>query len=252
MAFETVEQIPSNDLEEVPADENIRDVVEQMLSEGYSQLGVKKNGSLIGAISYRSIARALLTTEDLFDSPDNLGSRTAELAVEEPRIINAEAEVSELFQILGERAYVLVEANEDYEIITDYDIREFWRESTEPFLLIEEVEYAIRAVIREVYADSLSETLQTFTAKRDDLRTIERVEQCSFSHYERLFSVNWDDGFDEIFYEQRDFVRELTNRLGEHRNQLFHFRIDDRSEFDIDLIEFAHGYFTAIGDPYLE
>jgi hypothetical protein len=37
----------------------------------------------------------------------------------------------------------------------------------------------------------------------------------------------------------------LITRLNENRNRLCDFRSDDRSELDLDIIAFAHGYFTS-------
>jgi hypothetical protein len=51
--------------------------------------------------------------------------------------------------------------------------------------------------------------------------------------------------FNDYFHEKPDFVRELIKKVGESRNRLFHFRVEERGELDLDLIEFAHGYFTA-------
>jgi hypothetical protein len=219
-----------------------------MLAKGYSQVGITREGELIGAVSFRSISRALLATEELFDAPKTLSDRTAELAVEKPRIVNSDDELSTLFDVLGERAYVLVDSPDGYEIITDYDIREFWRKSTQPFLLIEDIENAIRSIIRGVYSDELLDVLQSLSTDAEHLRPVEELEDCSFSHYEFLLSMNWDDGFDESFHERRDFVRQLISRIGEHRNRLFHFRIEDRSNVDLDIIEFAHGYFTSVAE----
>ena len=246
MAFETVGEIESPEFETVSADRNLRDVVELMLARGYSQVGITRQGKLIGAVSFQSISRALLATEELFDGPKELSNRSAELAVEKPRIVESDDELNTLFNILGQRSYVLVNSPDDYRIITDYDIREFWRKSTQPFLLIEEIETSIRSIIQDVYGDDIAEILRDLTADADHLRTIDELNGCSFSHYEYLFSKKWDDGFDQYFHERCDFVRQLINRIGEHRNRLFHFRIDDRSDLDLDIIEFAHGYFTSV------
>lgn len=251
MVFDTVGEIDAPAFETVTAETSLRDVIELMLARKYSQVGITRGGELVGAVSYQSIARALLATDELFDSPKRLSNRTAELAVEKPRVVDSDDELDTLFSILGERSYVLVDAADGYRIITDYDIREFWRESTRPFLLIEDIENAIRSIIRDVYGEETAETLSTLSADSDHLRSVEGLDECSFSHYEFLFSKNWNDGFDEFFHERKDFIRQLINRIGEHRNQLFHFRIEDRSDLDLDVIEFAHGYITAVaGHPH--
>lgn len=246
MAFETVGEIEAPSFETVPAKTSLRDVIELMLAQRYSQIGITRGDDLLGAVSYQSIARALLAMEELFDAPRTLSNRTAELAVEKPPVVDSDDELSTLFSILGERSYVLVDSPEGYRIVTDYDIREFWRESTRPFLLIEEIENSIRSIILDVYGDDISKILNGLSTDTDHLREVEELNECSFSHYELLFSKNWDDGFSEFFHEQRDFVRQLVNRISEHRNRLFHFRIDDRSDLDLDIIEFAHGYITSV------
>ncbi|UVE51971.1 CBS domain-containing protein (plasmid) [Haloferax larsenii] len=248
MMFDTVGEIEAPEFDTVPAETSLRDVIEKMLTEQYSQFGITRGGKLIGAVSYQSIARALVATDELFDSPKRLSNRTAELAVEKPRIVDHDDEFNTLFSILGERSYVLVDSPDGYRIVTDYDIREFWRESTQPFLLIEGIENAIRSIIRDVYGNEVPEVLRDLSSDSDHLRLVESLDECSFSHYEFLFSKNWSDGFDEFFHERQDFVRQLVSRIGEHRNRLFHFRIEDRGELDLDIIEFAHGYITAVSD----
>lgn len=251
MPFGTVGEIDSPAFETVPANTSLRDVVERMLANQYSQVGITRDDELIGAVSFQSISRALLATEELFDTPKDLSDRTAELAVEKPRIVDSQDGFSTLFSILGERSYVLVETGDGYEIVTDYDIREFWRESTEPFLLIEGIETAIRSIIGRVYGDDLPNVLSELSSEAGHLREVRELDDCSFSHYELLFSKRWTDGFDEFFNERPDFVRELVNRIGENRNRLFHFRIRDRSELDLDIIDFAHGYFTSVAGQSL-
>lgn len=247
MVLSPVSEVTAPQLKSVAAEDTIRDVVEEMLSEGYSQMGVKRDEELIGTISYRSIARTVLITEALYDSPRDLGDRAVETAVETPPVIESGANLSELLSILGERSYVLVEEDEKpTKIITDYNLREYWRRSTEPFLLIEETELALRDIINSEFEEDLEEALYDLSTNAENLREVDTLEDCSFSHYKQFISERWDDGFDAYFNQRQDFIRNLINTLSENRNQLFHFRIEDREELDLDIIEFGHGYFTAL------
>jgi hypothetical protein len=48
----------------------------------------------------------------------------------------------------------------------------------------------------------------------------------------------------DIFDDKQDIVRELTEAVGDVRNQLFHFRVDRETGVDDDLLRFAHSYFS--------
>jgi CBS domain-containing protein len=217
-------------------------------------MGLTRDGEFVGVVSFQSIARALLVTETVLSDPGGASTRVAEFAVENPKTVRQDDDMEDLFDLLGDRSYVLVhddtvvtqdDASVPYRIITDYDIREYWREATEPFLLIEETELTIRTIIQAVLGDAVADTLKTLSEDSENLRPVTKLEDCSFAHYRRLISVHWDDGFNTYFSENPDFIRELIGRLNENRNRLFHFRLDDRSELDQDIIDFAHGYFTS-------
>ncbi|MBB6646562.1 CBS domain-containing protein [Halobellus ruber] len=254
MAIADVGEIEAPPLETVPVDARIGRVIESMLSRKFSQMGLTRDGEFVGVVSFQSIARALLVTDTVLSDPGGASARVAEFAVENPKTVRKDNDMEDLFDLLGDRSYVLVHddsvvARDDgtvpYRIITDYDIREYWREATEPFLLIEETELRIRSIIHAVMGSEVADALEAVSEDSDTLRPVTKLEDCSFAHYRRLISVRWDDGFDTYFSEKPDFIRELIGRLNENRNRLFHFRVDDRSELDQDIIDFAHGYFTS-------
>jgi hypothetical protein len=247
MVLVPVSEIDAPEFKTVPADTTIREAVEEMLSKNYSQLGLTKEDELIGAVSFKSIARTVLVTEELYDDPRKLGDRAVETAVERPRTVHEDDSLGDLFNILGERSYVLVkEQKGPTRIITDYDLREFWRQATEPFLLIEETELAIREIIHSEFTGDLAEALREMTEESEHLETVDTITDCSFGHYVQFISKHWSEGFESYFDQRPDFIRNLIKRLGENRNQLFHFRIEDRDELDLDIIQFAHGYFTSL------
>lgn len=259
MAIAAVSEIDAPPLETVPVDTQVRRVIELMLSQKYSQVGLTRNYDFVGVVSFQSIARALLVTDSILTDPGVASARVAEFAVENPKTVRLDNNMEDLFDILGDRSYVLVEdetavTQDDgtvpFRIITDHDIREYWRDATEPFLLIEETELTIRSIIQSVLGDELSDALEALSSNDDNLRPVTHIDDCSFAHYRRLISTRWDDEFDAYFSERRDFVRELIARLNENRNRLFHFRIQDRDELDLDIIDFAHGYFTSFAPDH--
>lgn len=68
--------------------------------------------------------------------------------------------------------------------------------------MIEEIELQIRRIIDSVYGGNVSSALQEMSGDAEQLRTVDRLNDCSFSHYVQFVSIHWEDGFDEFFSEQ--------------------------------------------------
>jgi len=49
-----------------------------------------------------------------------------------------------------------------------------------------------------------------------------------------------------MFDNKQNVVRELVRAIGDLHNRLFHSRIEDPEEFDIDLLRFGHSYFSLL------
>lgn len=246
-----VGDIDAPELATIPSDENLLDAIDEMFSERYHQIGVDRNGELIGMLSFQSLARAIKVVNQVNDSRDIAG-RSVEIAVEEPvAVVDPDEDVFTLFDLLAEDFYVLVEyPGEEYHIITDWDLHNFLQEELEDFLLIAEIEDAIRSLFRRAYPHDLPDRLADAF---DDMEipTPDTVEHCSFSHYQIFISKN-DADFEHYFDEDPSFAESLLGELGDIRNRLFHFRGEeepeegDRVSDDKEFVRYAHGYFTAI------
>ncbi|WP_066385071.1 hypothetical protein [Halalkalicoccus paucihalophilus] len=170
------------------------------------------------------------------------------IAVEDTNpIVETDEDLIVLFDLLSEDPYVLVQSSEDasFEILTNYDLLHYLRESIEPFLLIEDIERSIRMLIQDALSDHLEEELHNFFNDKD-IRTPDGIDECSFGHYIQFIPPNWSR-FEEYFQETEndgDFVRRLLKEVGRIRNEIFHFRSDSYdSTLEEELIKFAHGYF---------
>lgn len=118
-------------------------------------------------------------------------------------------------------------------------------EAIEPFLLIEAIEMAIRTTFERAFGDDLEAELASTFGGSHPLPVPATVQHCSFGHYAQFISMHWD-AFEPMFGERQDVVRELVETVGDLRNRLFHFRIEDPEEFDQDLLRFAHSFFTSV------
>jgi len=241
----TVADVPSYELTSIDSQNDLISAIEVMFKNDYSQLGVERGGELIGVVSYRSISRVLSILRKL-GADKNLPGRTVQIAIEDVEpVVEPTADLIVLFDLLAENPYVLVNDpdQESSQILTNYDLLHYLRDSIEPFLMIEDIEIAIRTLLQEAFPDDIDTELQNFYQDKD-IRTPEGLTDCSFGHYPQFMCQNWRQ-FESYFDMNGDFVRRLLNEVGDIRNQIFHFRTE-RHNPDVDeaLLGFAHSYFA--------
>ncbi|WP_306061327.1 CBS domain-containing protein [Natronococcus wangiae] len=239
-----VAEVPSHELETVDAQDTLISAIEVMFENDYTQLGIERDGKVVGMVSYRSISRVLSILRKL-GADKNLSGRRVDIAIEEiSPLVEPDADLIVLFDLLSENPYVLVKGDEDQslEIITNYDLLHYLRDSIEPFLLIEDIERSTRKLIQNAFPDNLDEELSEFFESKD-IRTPEGINDCSFGHYSQFVSEN-RQYFGEYFEENGDFLRRLLSEVDQIRNKIFHFRSDSyETNMEEELLKFAHGYF---------
>lgn len=241
----TISDVPSHKLEAVDAQDTLISAIETMFEEDYSQLGIEQNDELVGMVSYRSISRVLSILRKLGVNK-NLPGRQVRIAMEDMNpVVEPNDDLIILFDLLSENPYVIVEKEDQpAEILTNYDLLQYLRDSIEPFLLIEDIERSIREIIQYAYDDDLDEALQEFFGDQD-VRTPNKITDCSFGHYAQFMPENWGQ-FDDLFDQNGDFVRRLLLEVGDVRNKIFHFRSESNEselEEELRVLNFAHGYF---------
>lgn len=145
----TVADVPSYELERVNAQDTLISAIEVMFENGYTQLGVERKCEVVGMISYRSISRVISILRKL-GTDENLSDRQVGIAIEEiSPIVEPDEDLIVLFDLLSEDPYVIVQTSEgqSFEILTNYDLLQYLRDSIEPFLLIEDIERSTRNLI---------------------------------------------------------------------------------------------------------
>jgi CBS domain-containing protein len=208
----------------------------RMFEQGYTQMGVTRGGELVGVITYRSVVRSLLALHQLDVETQRLDRMSVSAAVEDVRTVSAKDSVLSLFGVLGDDTYALTERDGKWHILREHDLL---------VCLEEAIETGIRGTFERVFGDGLEEELESVFGESHPLPTPASVQQCSFGHYAQFVSMHWDV-FEPVFGERQDVVRELVEAVGDLRNRLFHFRIEDPEEFDQDLLRFARSFFTSV------
>lgn len=243
MVHYRVENIDTAPIETVPRDASVRETLETMFATGSQQVGVETDGEIEGVVTHRSVTRMLLILARCGVSESLMG-RPVDLAMEDPEpVVDGSDDIYTLFGELAESPYVLVRRDAEYHVLQDVGFHQYLKGELEAFMLVEEIERAIRDLFRDAYAEDLPGALRETFDEVERLRTPASVEECSFAHYHIFLSANWET-FESYFDEDREFVRELVTGVGEIRNNLFHFRGGDHAtSIDTDYVAFVKNYF---------
>lgn len=227
------------ELKTVSATDSIGETLYIMSRNNYSQIGVEKDGSLSGVVSYRSVVETQLVLSEMDGYNGEWFELEASIVITDAEELPRTADILDLFEHLTDNAYAIVEAEDgSYHIITDYDLMTFITESLLPFLQIEEIETSLRTAIRSVY-ENPDDKVKKVTERIDErVRTVDGVDDCSFIHYEMIIGSGWEDGFSDIFLREKKFTVELIKHVRRSRNDIFHFKSSDRSQkglLELDL-----------------
>jgi hypothetical protein len=245
MVRHAVADIDAPDLVSIDSDATIATAVERMFETGRPQLGVSEDDELLGIVSHRDVSRVLYLCEQI-QHENSVLEQSVTMAVNRSfQTVKPEDSLFMLFEKLADSPYVIIDTGPSRKILRDVGLHQYLADEIEEFLLIEEIERTLRDIIRESVDDPLDSKLEeTFSGL--DLRTPGRLEECSFRHYSIFVSDHWET-FESQFEHKQDFVRELIDRVGDLRNQMFHFRdLDDNDSLDTEFIEFAREHLNYI------
>ena len=202
-----------------------------MLMHDYSQLPVMTNDRDVkGMISWKTIGSRLA----LGKSATLVGE-----CMEVPQIVSASNSLFSVIAQIVKFDSVLVRGQDKTitGIVTTSDLSVQFRQLSEPFLLLEEIENHIRNVI-DGHFDAVE--LSTVRDESDTTRNIDSVADLTFGEYIRLLEnrSNWEKiglNVDRVV-----FTKEL-DRIRKIRNDVVHFNADGISEDEQETLRrFVH------------
>jgi len=139
----------------LPEDQEVRtlqpnmkapEAIRIMVECGFSQLPVVAGNEVLGVFSYRSFARTVLKMESKQWKPDDL---SVDDCVEKPAFARVTDEFEQWFDHLDNQDYILVgEPGRLQGIVTAMDVLRYLYGVASPYVLMAEIELAIRAMIR--------------------------------------------------------------------------------------------------------
>ncbi|HGY6891613.1 TPA: CBS domain-containing protein, partial [Escherichia coli] len=211
----------------VKPDATLTEAITLMLRHDYSQLPVMTSERDVkGVISWESIAPILALTQS--------ESAVVRDYMKPHREINASDSIFSALPRIIEYAYVLVRSSDQRisGIITTTDLSSQFRQLSEPFLLLSEIENHIRKLIDGKFTkDELVSIVNPF----DSERVIESVADLTFGEYIRLFENPELWKKTELQIDKKIFTKEL-DKVRIIRNDVMHFDPDGISEENHELL----------------
>jgi CBS domain-containing protein len=224
--------------ESVKPDEPLQVATTKMLAYGYSQLPVMTNERNVkGIITWTGIGSrlALGTCTGVQPVRDFMDQHTE---------VSSTASVFEVIGLVAQTDHVLVRAEDGRitGVITASDISLQFRQLTEPFLILGEIENNVRRLIDQHFS---LETLKTVLDPEDAERQIEGVFDLTFGEYIRLLQnpANWE--LLGLQIDRATFISSLDSvRL--IRNDVMHFDPDGIASNRLEELRTFSGFLQRL------
>lgn len=212
----------------VSADTLAGEALKLMQKHNFSQLPVLEGNSVLGLFSYRAFALEVANSHDPKVNPTSLPVEEF-LEHDKPQYARLSDEFRGLISILDKKDSVVVSGPENLlGILTPMDVLCYFYDVASAYVLIEEIEVTLRALIDTCIPDDnifcfcISNAL---SAKYGDRVVPERLEEMTFDDYIALLrdGRNWQY-FTTVFGECRVRTKTKLEPIRDLRNDVFHFR----------------------------
>lgn len=205
--------VPWRRLEWVKPTATIAEAMTKMLVNDFSQLPVLRNKyALQGAVTWQSIARARLKGKDALLSN----------AIVEAEVMSYGQDLHEVLPRLEEKDFVVVanHHNEITGIVTTADVVALYRERTQPFLLIGELDQELRQIMEKLDLDRVRAV-----CARPGQPELASVDDMTMGDYQRV--LEHPDCWDALGWPlDRGTLVKRIEELRKIRNDITHFNPD--------------------------
>ena len=213
----------------VTRDDPVNKALHLMSKHDYSQLPVTQDmRNVDGMISWRSISLARIRGVECTRVGECMDRTWEEISAEDPLLT--------AFQKIVDHEAVLVRGDKKMiaGIVTATDLSIMFREQTEPFLLLSEIENQLRRLI--IKGKFSAEELGAAKDPEDKGRQVDSVTDLTFGECTRLLekSENWERL--GVGLDHKTFVKELIE-VRDIRNDVMHFDPDGLSADELQVLK---------------
>jgi CBS domain-containing protein len=207
-----------------------------MVGNRFSQLPVVSNGVVRGVFSHWSLAHHLLDSPKL--APHDL---FVEDVMEPLPFVTVQDSLDTVLEHLNRHDAVLVTSPHGLQAVaTASDVLNYFDRVARPFVLLQEIELSLRALLRGCLTDAELKACAEHALRSkyggDASRVPSRLEDMSFEEYRTITSAkeNWPL-FEGVLGRSRELVASKLSRVRDIRNSIFHFR-EPVSVFDHETL----------------
>ena len=224
--------IPENqDLFTFPPTYLVCDAIPEMIKRKFSQVPVLDNNEVLGVFSFRSFSKGVANVS--FEGWKEQKCAPSDLQVddflEQFQFARVTDEMNRVFGAMQDDNGVLVGDHEKLiGILTPMDFLLYLYQVANPFVMISEIELAVRAIIRSVLTpDQIKEVAKRCLSKayNGDKNVPENLEEMNFTNYQVMIthSETWVV-FESLFGGTRARMGGKLREIAEIRNNVFHFK----------------------------
>lgn len=226
-AFHDVGRIFPEDVELcwVEPSTTVAEALRLMAPRRFSQVPVIANGSVRGVFSLWSLAQQLLASPDL--APHELA---VEDVMERLPAVTVDDPLDLVLEHLNRHDAVLVDSPHGVQAIaTSTDVLNYFYRIARPFVLLQEIELALRALIDACITEvELRQCIDRALRKKYELQNREpptRLGDMTFEDYRSIVAAkdNWEF-FKGTLGQNRELVASKLEQVRRIRNDVFHFR----------------------------
>ncbi len=224
--------IPQNQVVlSVPPKCRVREAVEQMRKFGYSQVPVVDEGAVLGVFSFRSLALGVAneSLDEWLKQKTAPGDLQVDEFIEKFAFARVTEEISSVFDAMGRDNGVLIGTPDRLiGVLTPIDFLRYLYQVASPFVLVSEIELALRALIGlaltpEKIIVAAQRCLSSAYGGEEHVPAL--LEDMTFDNYQTLIShgENWKE-LEPVFGGNRTRTSGKLKEIGKIRNDLFHFK----------------------------
>jgi CBS domain-containing protein len=213
-------------LETLPPETSVRRALAVMKQKGFSQMSVSDGLEVLGVFSYRSFSLSALRFED--DRTDVMALSVAD-CLEELPFWSLNDPFEDVIADLDRFDAILIGTPENtVAIISAMDVLRYLYGVTSPFVVVAEIELAIRALMTcSASSAQLQECFKRSISKLYEAEQLPAtVDELTFGDYASVlgYGDNWEQYFKHTFGSTRSDVHAKLDAVSGIRNHLFHFR----------------------------
>ena len=203
----------------------VSEALQTMKKMGYSQLPVVEGKAVLGMFSYRSFALGIVGLGKL--KPE-IAAMTVEDFVEKAVFARITDEFKAVFDTLDVDGAVFIGEQDRLQgVVTAIDVLRYLYGVASPFVLVAEIELALRALISIAVNDEhlIDCAKRALVSKYTEDRMPTTVGEMEFNDYIQLVGNgdNWQH-FELVFGGMRQTVRAKLEDIRDLRNSIFHFK----------------------------